>query len=67
MITADSFTSTWSEIARSVNGAALTAIAPGALMNETGTGTVRNVESTDIVLVTDPARPKRFMRVEAER
>jgi len=67
VIAADSLTGPWSEIARSVNGAAFTAIAPGALVSESGTGTVRNVESTDIYLTTDPAHPKRFMRVEVRR
>lgn len=67
VVAADSLTSTWSEIARSTNGAAFTAIAPGALVSESGSGTVRNVETTDIVLITDPAHPKRFMRLEVRR
>lgn len=67
VIAADSLTGPWAEIARSTNGAAFTAIAPGALVSETGAGTVRNVESTDIVLITDPAHPKRFMRLEVKR
>lgn len=67
VIAADSLTGPWEEIARSTNGAAFTAIAPGALVNESGAGSVRNVEATDIVLITDPAHPKRFMRVEIRR
>lgn len=67
VIAADTLTGPWTEIARSTNGAAFTAIAPGALVSETGTGSVKNVETTDIVLVTDPAHPKRFMRVEVTR
>lgn len=67
VIAADSLTGPWTGIARSTNGAAFTAIAPGALVSETGAGSVRNVESTDIVLITDPAHPKRFMRLKVER
>lgn len=67
VIAADSLAGPWTEIARSTNGAAFTAIAPGALVSEAGAGAVRNVESTDIVLITDPAHPKRFMRLEVER
>jgi hypothetical protein len=57
VIAADSLTGPWSEIARSSNGAAFTVIAPGALVRESGTGSVRNVETTDMVLITDPAHP----------
>ena len=67
VIAADSLTGPWSEIARSSNGAAFTAIAPGALVSEPGAGTVRNVETTDIILISDPAHPKRFMRLEVRR
>jgi hypothetical protein len=67
VIAADTLTGPWTEIARSTNGTPFTAIAPGALVNETGAGTVKNVESTDIILITDPAHPKRFMRLEVKR
>lgn len=67
VIAADTLTGPWTEIARSTNGAAFAAIAPGALASESGTGTIRNAQCTDIVLTTDPAHPKRFMRVVASR
>lgn len=34
---------------------------------ESGTGAVKNVQATDIYLITDPTHPKRFLRVEAKR
>lgn len=67
VMAADDLADTWSEVARSINGAPFTAIAPGTLVNELGADTVKNVETTDIVLITDPAHPKRFMRVEVKR
>lgn len=67
VMAADSLTDIWTGIARSTNGASFSAIAPGAVVNESGSGAVRNVEITDIILVTDPAHPKRFLRLEVER
>jgi autotransporter-associated beta strand protein len=63
---ADDLSSTWTEIARSENGAAFTATAPGASVNESGDGSIKSVQATDIHLATDPAHPKRFMRVTAQ-
>ena len=57
----------WAEIARSEYGAAFAATDPEALVSETGTGNLRNVEVTDVVSTNDPAHPKRFLRVEAMR
>ncbi|MES2476601.1 MAG: autotransporter-associated beta strand repeat-containing protein [Verrucomicrobiota bacterium] len=62
----DDLASTWTEIARSIQGAAFTAIAPGAVVNESGSGQIKDVETTDIHLITDPAHPKRFMRLDVK-
>ena len=63
---ADDLSSTWTEIARSENGAAFTATAPGASVNESGGGAIKSVQATDIHLTNDPDHPKRFMRVTAQ-
>ncbi|MCP5547388.1 MAG: autotransporter-associated beta strand repeat-containing protein [Akkermansiaceae bacterium] len=57
----------WTEIARSENGAAFAITEPEAQVSETGAGTLRNVEVTDVVTTTDPAHRKRFMRLEVVR
>jgi hypothetical protein len=44
-----------------------TTIVNGALVRETRTVMVRNVETTQIILIIDPAHPKRFMRMEVKR
>ena len=67
VMAADDMTSSWSEIARSVNGSAFVAIAPGASVNESGSGSIKSVQATDIYLITDPVHPKRFMRLEVKR
>lgn len=64
---ADDLASAWTEIARSENGAPFMATVPEASVNESGDGDIKNVQVTDIHLTTDPAHPKRFMRVEAGR
>ncbi len=67
VVAADDVAGPWAEVARSTNGAPFTAVAPGAVVNETGSGGLRDVEAIDIFLITDPAHPRRFMRVVVSR
>jgi len=53
----------WTELARSSAGAATVVIAPGATASESGAGATRNVEVRDLYLTTDPAHPRRFLKV----
>jgi hypothetical protein len=57
----------WNEIARSTGGAPFVITAAGATVSETGTGLLRAVRSSDIYFTTDPAHPKRFLRLEVTR
>lgn len=61
----------WVEIARSVGGSAFSSeingISTGATVSETGPGEIRTVQVGDAVQQSDPAHPKRFMRLEAKR
>lgn len=61
---ADSLAGPWTNLARSTNGAAFTVLVSGATVNETGSGDTRSVTVCDVYQVTDPAHPKRFMRLE---
>jgi fibronectin-binding autotransporter adhesin len=62
----DSPAGPWTDIARSTSGTAFTALAGGSV-TESGTGATRGVEVRDIYLLTDPAHPRRFLRVAASR
>jgi autotransporter-associated beta strand protein len=64
---ADGLAGDWVEIARSVNGAPFSAVLAGASVSEAGSGAVRDVQATDVYLRSDPAHPRRFMRVEVAR
>jgi autotransporter-associated beta strand protein len=70
-VTDDLSSGTWQEIARGTGGALFTNVVDGvptaATVTETGTGSIRSVTVTDTVPKTDPAHPKRFMRVFVER
>ena len=61
----------WQELARGTGGSIFSNVVDGvatdAPVSETGSGTVRDVEVGDIFLMSDPAHPKRFLRVTAER
>jgi chitodextrinase len=61
---ADSPAGPWSNLAVSTAGAPF---APGTTATETGTGNTRSVVATDLYPMDDPAHPKRFMRLKAER
>ena len=55
----------WTDLARSTGGAAFTVLAAGATATETGAGVIRTVEVRDLYLTSDPAHPRRFLRVHA--
>lgn len=58
---------TWTDLARSTAGAAFVALVGGVTVTETGSGATRNVEVRDLYLVSDPAHPKRFIRLQVTR
>ncbi|HZJ14701.1 MAG TPA: DNRLRE domain-containing protein [Chthoniobacteraceae bacterium] len=56
----------WTDLARSIVGAAFV-IASGATVNESGTGATRAVQAGDLYATNDLAHPRRFMRVQVQR
>jgi N-formylglutamate amidohydrolase len=63
----DSVTGTWTDLARSVNGAAFTQLVGGVTITESGSGAIRSIEVRDIFLLNDVAHPRRFMRLQVTR
>lgn len=63
----DSLDGTWTDLAESVHGAPFTVLAAGATVDESGTGNARSVVAGDLYLPTDPAHPRRFMRLKVTR
>ena len=61
---ADAPTGPWTDLAQSVNAAATTALVGGVAIAESGTDAHRSVEVRDLYLTTDPAHPRRFLRVK---
>ncbi|MCX6872897.1 MAG: HYR domain-containing protein, partial [Verrucomicrobia bacterium] len=61
---ADSPAGPWTDLAQSTAGAPFVVLAPGAAAPETGTGDTRNVTVSDLYPVTDPAHPRRFMKLQ---
>ena len=61
---ADTVAGPWTDLAQSTAGAAFVALLAEATVAETGTGNTRNVMVTDPYLVTDPAHPCRFLRLQ---
>ncbi len=61
---ADSPAGAWTHLARSINGAVFTVLEAGAVVTESGAGNIRAVSVRDIFQATDPAHPRRFMRLE---
>ena len=61
----------WQELARGTGGAAFTdvvdGVPTGAPVTETGSGASRAVVVSDMFLKSDPAHPKRFLRVRVGR
>lgn len=60
---ADSPEGPWTDLAQSTGGGPFTAVVGGVTVSETGTGSTRNVEVRDLYDVTDPAHPRRFLRL----
>jgi len=54
----------WTDLASSINGAAITALIGGVTVMETGSGSARTVQVRDLYSVNDPAHPRRFMRLK---
>ncbi|MEI8341574.1 MAG: hypothetical protein WCH43_08590, partial [Verrucomicrobiota bacterium] len=63
---ADSVAGPWTDLARSTAGSPFTVMSAGATVTETGTGTVRSEQVTDVYSTTDPAHPRRFMRIQVQ-
>ena len=61
---ADSPAGPWTDLARSTGGAVFAVITSGATATESGTGTTRTVEVRDPYTTSDPAHPRRFLRVQ---
>ena len=57
--------STWTDLARSTAGATMVALVAGVNVAETGSGALRTVEVRDLFLTSDPAHPRRFLRLHA--
>lgn len=64
---ADSLSGPWTNLSRSVNGAAFTVLTAGTVISETGSGPTRAVTVCDIYQTTDIAHPRRFMRLEVSQ
>ena len=57
----------WGDLARSAAGSPFTALLGGVTVTESGTGATRNVTVRDLYLMSDPAHPRRFLRLSASR
>ena len=64
---ADSLLGPWTSLAQSTAGGPFVVLAPGANVQETGTGNARMVTITDPYAMNDPAHPRRFMKLEVVR
>ena len=62
---ADNLAGTWTDLAQSVNGDAMTALVGGVTLAESGAGATRSVQVRDIFPIGDPAHTPRFMRLKA--
>ena len=67
VIGADSLSGPWTDLAVSTAGGNFVAVTTGATVVETGTGAVREVTVTDPYPVTDPAHPRRYLRLKIRR
>ncbi|MEQ1859258.1 MAG: hypothetical protein ABMA13_04930, partial [Chthoniobacteraceae bacterium] len=63
----DSLAGPWTDLARSTAGAPFAALIGGVTVSETGSGATRAVEVRDLYLITDPAHPQRYLRLEVTR
>ena len=57
--------STWTNLASSTGGSAMAALVAGVNVAESGSGALRTVEVRDLFLTSDPAHPRRFLRLHA--
>ncbi len=57
----------WTDLARSTAGGTVTALVGGVTVTETGSGATRNVTVRDLHLMSDPAHPRRFLRLSVTR
>lgn len=57
----------WTDLARSSAGNAFAILVPGVTVTEPASGAVRNVTVRDLHLMSDPAHPRRFMRLSVTR
>ncbi len=64
---ADAVAGPWTDLASSVHGASTAALLGGVSVTESGTGGTRSVEVRDLYLTTDPAHPRRFLRVRVTK
>ena len=64
---ADTLVGPWTDLASSTNGNPFTTITTGATILESTTGPLRSVEVRDLYPLTDPAHPRRFMRLKATK
>ncbi len=56
----------WTPLARSTAGAAFTPLVGGVTISETGAGTLKAVQIGDAFTITDPAHPRRFLRIHGQ-
>ena len=61
---ADSPAGPWTDLARSSLGAVFASLVSGVTAVESGSGTSRQVTVTDLYQASDPAHPRRFMRLK---
>jgi Right handed beta helix region len=59
----DNLLGVWSNLASSCNGAPMTAALPWVGVSESGSGSTRTVQVTDLYSASDPAHPQRALRV----
>jgi hypothetical protein len=60
---ADTLTGPWTELARSTDGNPFDVMTAGTAIIESTRGATRSVEVRDVYTLTDPAHPRRFMRL----
>jgi hypothetical protein len=60
---ADDLNGPWLDLARSIMGQPLDPLAPGVIVLESATGSLRDVEVRDAFQIGDPAHPQRFLRL----
>ena len=63
----DSLAGPWTNLAQSTSGGTFTSLVGGVGIAESGTGATRYVEVRDPFLITDPAHPRRFLRLSVTR